>query len=561
MNVPYENSAKIFIIGLLLLNFFFLAYYSHATNLNCVEIDQSAYLSTAIWLKEHGGPANFLKLCFTGEYKEENRHPFYILLISSVASRDIRFFTRAKLVSTLIAFLFIIVFFFFVRREFGFLVSVISVGLLISGEIFVRYFSWVACEYLLITFTFLTWYFTTKGFENNKLWIWAGAFNGAAFMSKSSGFFFLLAFILASIIIGLKNKSIKNLLKNKYFYFYFLAFILASAPLLIRNIIVYGNPIHTRSAKIMWLDNFEQRHSPELMEKASLMNYLKTHSVGNIAERFLSQMRIKFYLFRASFQNATIHFENYYSEQMYILVLLIVSIIYLIADKNNCRTLYNISLCTIFWLILCFTKGGTGPRIFMPLTSIFLIYTTTGSISISKKIMKLFKIKEINYNNIITLFAIVLLILSAFTSIKMVNALGPPKNPLDMYAFADGEEELANWMRKNLKDTDVIYQTPNLEPYILTSGLFFPIKGQRKNIPLLGFEGFAELLKTTQATYVILVRGRFDGRGNLFKNYIENDPENGLYIKKIPWGWQLEHSDQERPTDFLVFKLEGTLKK
>ena len=57
---------------------------------NVSEMDTFAYISTALDIK-HQGFLGFIASCFKAEYKQANRHPLYMVLLSPVAAHNILF--------------------------------------------------------------------------------------------------------------------------------------------------------------------------------------------------------------------------------------------------------------------------------------------------------------------------------------------------------------------------------------------------------------------------------------------------------------------------------------
>jgi len=549
----HNNSAKVLALGLLLILFIISAYYSHSRNLVCAKKDQSAYMDTAIWLKEHGGAGSFLPLCWKGEYQEANRHPLYILFLSTFAAKDIRFFTKAKILTSIIAFIFFMVFFLTVKKELGFMVSAISTSLLITSNVFTQYLSFVTCEYTFITFTFLTWYFTAKGFDNNKLWIWGGFFNGLAYMSKASGQFFLLTFVLTFLIIGLKSGDLKINLKNKYFYLYLIAFLAVSSPLLIRNVIVYSNPFYNYNQKIMWLDNWEQHNSPELMNQAGMSSYFRTHSLESIALRFAVGFKKQGGIIIESFSGIFYNWIYY--------LIFILAIISVIKDKNLNRKIYTLSLIVIIYMFNSFyAKITSGLRFYMPLTSILMVYSGIGVDNSLELLTEKIALHKSPPRRFYFIIFITLLSLINFRALKKkIVKTDFSKNLLEMYAYPDGDRELASWMKTNLNDKDVILQIPpGLSPFTLST-FFSSYKGQRINVyPLENFETLSNMIKVKQVTHVIItmqddpVHPEYQ---KMLNAYLEGTLEKGLMVRAIPPGWNLVYSDSEPRTNFIVFKV------
>jgi hypothetical protein len=430
-----KNTFKWIVLGLLALLFLGLSYFSHISNLDYSQIDQESYLMGAIELSNLKSPLKY----FTGSIKTTGQHPLYIWLCSFFSSKEIQFFTKAKFLSNFLGLIFYLVLGGLIRKQYGFLVSVISISILITSNEYIRYLSWVGCEYLLLTFTFLTWYFVTNGFTNQKLWIFGGGFNGLAYMSKPTGFLFLPSFIISYFIINLKNRSLKDSIKNKYFYLYLITFMLTSSPLLIRNIIVHKNPFYNWNQKIMWLDRKPYWRIRDLAERekkykdSTMQNYLKKNGVKKIIRRLISGCKSQLSVFVLSLGGVIyITGPNYYVLNIIInSTLWIFAFIFLLKDRSSERRIYNFVLFCLFYLIIAFLTPVLTKqyRFFMPINSIFIIYA---AICINNLLIAaIARFKPSRYpSNVIELMIITLLL--GFILLKVFINLDYSKNPFNL---------------------------------------------------------------------------------------------------------------------------------
>ena len=56
-------------------------------------------------------------------------------------------------------------------------------------------------------------------------------------------------------------------------------------------------------------------------------------------------------------------------------------------------------------------------------------------------------------------------------------------------------------------------------------------------------------------SYVIIDIESLSDKKELIKNHFEIDPEEGLIQKKSEPGWELIYKDQNKPVDYLIFRL------
>ncbi len=122
MQDRYSSPNKILsllIVIFLFANFILLGIHGINSALNPEAWDTTAYLGEANFIKNSGGLSNFLNLCFSGNYRQANQHPLFILLLVPFASTDISFFITAKLINLSIGLIFLIVVYFCSKKMSG----------------------------------------------------------------------------------------------------------------------------------------------------------------------------------------------------------------------------------------------------------------------------------------------------------------------------------------------------------------------------------------------------------------------------------------------------------
>ncbi len=83
------------------------------------EMDTGSYLRTVIEINMHGSLPGLLARCISGEYRQANRHPLYMLLLSTRARRSIDFCVDAKIIALLLGGLYLISLFLVTYRLFS----------------------------------------------------------------------------------------------------------------------------------------------------------------------------------------------------------------------------------------------------------------------------------------------------------------------------------------------------------------------------------------------------------------------------------------------------------
>jgi hypothetical protein len=207
-------------------------------------------------------------------------HSLLPALVAPFAEKDLIYFAKAKLVNVAIGAVAFWVVAWVGSRLVGpaatFLALVaIAPGLSNKSAEF-------TAEPLLLLLIVLTFYYLVRGFEQPRVWAFAGAFAGLAYLTKGSGLLLLLSYAL---IVFRRAPKLTLTLR---FWLFPLAFVLVASPLLAYNWQVYGSPIFNyNTAHVIWLDYTEEQMI--MFEKGlpTMFSYLTTHSLADILHRFL----------------------------------------------------------------------------------------------------------------------------------------------------------------------------------------------------------------------------------------------------------------------------------
>ncbi len=552
-----NKTLGLLIVILLCLNFLLLGIDGINMASNPEAWDTTAYLGEANFIKNQGGVSNFFSLCITGNYKQANQHPLYILLLTPFASTDISFFINAKIISTIIGVVFLLLFYSLAKKMFGDLIASISVFALILNLLFVEWTTLVACESLLILFSFLCMYFVIEGFNNNKYWIHAGVFAGLAYLTKGTSIFLLPGFGLSALVVY-KFK----ILKNKYFWSFFFLFMLIASPLLIRNVIVYQNPFFNvnnyiitygiESLKENRYVTFDPNEGATLWKfDKSEIDSSKTKSQTDSSNKFLDLVQKMgkgmlaeigpfFYSFNI--------FEQYFSGYLYAIfgvILVLFFIVGLLRNKNRGGKIYFLSTLLLFMVLLSFNPID---RYFLPLVPFIWIYIAFGILTILDFINKWIFLKDQKFNLMSYIPHVLILVLLMY--LGFVIAKKTLANPLNSVEFSESRLDLLNWLRKNLQEDEMYTLGPNFN-WQLKTGIWILAPDNVQTGSLSKFQSF---LKKHNVTYVIMVPQRLEDMAGIRENF-GADPNEGLTELKPITNWSLVYKDPQKPVDFLVYKL------
>jgi len=238
-------------------------------NWRSTKSDQGQYLSLGLEIRE--GTA----------LTDGNRHPLYPALLALFAEREWAYFTKAKMLSLVIALVGLVVIYWMCHRMFGQDVALLTTLLLSVGYEFRRHSWMVMCEALLIILFFAAWYFTIKGFSRERYWILGGIFAGLAQLTKESGQLFVIAFLLSLLFLyG------PRLLTPKGLWAFIGCYLAVTSVLMAYNYREYGNPLYNfNSTHAMWLEEWEDSYVASPEELPTLTSYWQSHSPWDIVTR------------------------------------------------------------------------------------------------------------------------------------------------------------------------------------------------------------------------------------------------------------------------------------
>lgn len=239
--------------------------------------DQRDYLKIALWMSQGDG------------ITDGNRSPLYPLFLAPFASREIAFFTTAKLVSLGIGLAGLGIIFAVSRRIVGGLGALLVIILFMANVEYRQAAAFVDVEVLLVPLFLLAWYTgyqaidrIVSGTSDALTWsIFAGLFAGLTYLAKGTGMLLVLLFAaVLLLILGL------DMLRKRGFWTFILTFALVSLPLWIYNAVRFGNPLfNVNTQHYIWLDSWEESYVYPSDSLPTAVSYLETHSLAEMAER------------------------------------------------------------------------------------------------------------------------------------------------------------------------------------------------------------------------------------------------------------------------------------
>ncbi len=551
---------------LLLISFIFLAVYSLGQSTHPAYYDTTAYLSEATFIDNHGGLLNFLKLCITGEYKQANQHPLFILVLTPFASHEISFLITAKLITAFIGFITLIVLYIITRKMFGVITALITLFAMSMNYVFVKWMGIVGVEMLLVLVSTICTYFVIAGFKNNKLWIYGGIFAGLAYLSKAPGLFFIPGFVLAGFVVYKFS-----ILKNKYFWYFFLAFVVVSSPLLVRNMVVYNDPffnVNKYIAQVGTEELFKTRYlefGPEIgsalwkfekvksedvvsAEESSYLDIIKDSSLfGNILQE------TKFFLATLNL-NVTQSFLSSWMNFLFTVLLLALLVIGIFRGETLGGIIYFLSTVIIFIVTLSFVPSYE--RFYLPVIPFTWVYISFGLLTVLENLNDKFATKSEK-----SLFKYLpqLILLLLLLNVGYVLATKKPRpNPFKSVDYPENRAEIVNWFRSNLEKGDKYILGPNVN-WQLEKGIWVLPTDIAHN----DLSEFQEFIKRHKIKYVIIGKNNLipglkgHDHTTLTEDHFKLDKEQGVRVIKDVENWEPVYKSSNYPVDYIVFKVKN----
>jgi len=325
--------------------------------------DQVAFLETAIRIRETGGIIKHLPNMLTGVYREANRHPLYVALLSHFAKRTLIFFQQAKILTYFISLSFLATLILILRKQKGTIVALIVGYLFATNKYFIEHSAAISAEPLLMLCVLLGWYFVVDDFQSNLVKTrLAGISVGFAYLSKVTAVFMLPAYALVSFIRQGRRAFSKHLL------LFFGMFLLVALPLLWRNMLVYRNPFYNYNSRLLLIDVGDERRtfSTLVEESPAILSYLRSHTIYQITKRIIVGM------IKESVVLSQVVFWGYARIRGSI-ILVILFALALYRDKNRERAIFSLILSLMFFVFFSWFYQISGHyRYLLPV--VFIIY-------------------------------------------------------------------------------------------------------------------------------------------------------------------------------------------
>ncbi len=574
-------TSKRILIGLILLliltNFTLVELVDISISNSSTSGDQGFYLLTGIWIKER------ILL------DDGSRHPLYSALISLFAKRDLRFFTEAKLFTMIIGLVTLLAMFVLARSLHNLDVALLATFLLSLDFEFRNKAAMVSSEPLTILLFLVAWYFTVRGFEpkRHRLWMAAGFTAGLAYLSKGTGQFILVAFLLSALL--LYGKAI---LKRKEMLLFPLFYLIPASCLYAYNYKVYGNPIFNYSTNhVMWLDDWEAYYAADFGQLPTMSGYLGSHSLSEMIARQWTGMREIAYEFFCHLLSLRLHLGcTAWKIGLAVVVagLVVAALVYFrkevasYSHDNRERLVFTAVLSGLFYLVVSWYFYTTGKpfRFLVPLFPIMHLLIAEWVYNLGTKLLGGTRLKSFVYS--VVYVGLVLALVAELSGAWHFQSARHLEDPFQADSAAHADElAVMSWLTSKVEDGAVIVYEPShaLPFWLYARGLTsvpFIDWGNRRTetgyyrpppaqgtprylfapVPYVPtWSDFAAYLRENKARYLILTRELLERRPTLLGEYFQNDRKGAMSILALPSDWELALPYKDLPCVYCLFRL------
>ncbi|HSE57799.1 MAG TPA: glycosyltransferase family 39 protein [Nitrospiraceae bacterium] len=552
------------------LTFFFLGLAQIQLAPESANIGTVPFLKVTVFLQDHGSLANSWNLFVHGEYKAAIQHPLYPLLLSSLGVAPPDLFYAGKMLSLIIGLAVVASFFAIARDLHGNLVAYVAVLLLAFNVTFLNMVSQVICESLLILFVLLSLYWIIKGFEKEPYWLWAGAAAGFAYLTKGTGLLLLPVFT-ATAVLGAGIRTFTR----RWFWLFFLGFALTASPLIVRNLVVYHEPIHEGAVfKVPWMDTYDDHYKadvgwaikyPEVVwdedRFPTMRSYLATHSWADIFVRFRYGVKKEAQLLLSSLDVIVLPQDRYFGHLLFLFFMLGLALASNWAQRLCIVMTVGAFFVPFAWDYQVVPKEQEAVRFIAPLIPVICLYAAVGIVAILTAVDRRLATRSsgISLQKLLPPVLVVVCVATLGYVLGTYNTRLPGSLP----PIPQDHTELYRWLEQNMSDDDLIMVSHNT-PYwrYLWLAKFhgrwaFWLANSRK----VQEESIAELTRllgekrARRNRYILFHRDDVIRTASLEPYFVWRETD-GLRPAHPIEGWTEVYRHQERPALFLIYRVE-----
>jgi len=507
-----------------------------------VPLDTAAYLTTAREVHQRGGPVGLLLGCFTGSYREANRMPLYIGILSLLPSETIRVLPYAKLVTLAIGAAALLTIFACARRLFGLPAAVVACAALAINSHYLLYSTVVASEALLALWVMLTWFFLARYLQGRGRFMWVGLGIALAYLSKGSGLF--LAPLALAVAVW---KERARLWRSREVWAGVAVFLVVALPLMVRNARVYGSPFYNENTSVMWQDSWEERYSPDReVSRPTFGTYRARHTARDAAAR-IARGAWQQGVYSVVALGETALFHEILGWKVWPFGLLALGLGFLPLLRRSDRAPARLGWAIFLGFNLFFAWYPVKDvRFIVPVVPVLTILAGRGAhIAVRGAARAWRPLRRVRPWFVTRGVASAVLVANAALAPRLApvrKALTPPP----------GYFELFRWLRDHATESSVIMMGPSHEyDYFWTD----EVRGRRIAVPWAdSIRALQRVVGNEGVDYVVVDRSTLRQRESTFAGWISPEGD-AVRVERVPAGWRPVFTAGGRSPSVVVFEV------
>ncbi len=567
----------LFLIALIL-TYAIIAVQKTALHFSIAETDTQAFFWFARKISESDSVFKFIISMYTGVFEHANRHPLFPMLMNIFIEDGINWFIKIKIFNIILGLVFVLIFYFIIKKEAGIVAASISAFLLIFNDTFIFQSTMVSSEPLLLIFSFMSFYFLYKGLDDSRLWLLAAVCLGLTFLTKVSALFIVMGFALF-LFFNVKGRF-WTLLNNRNLWLFAVIFAIIISPILVRNTIVYKFPFYNENIDYLAMDRadwFAGEYLPDFTDlfEQNILYFVKRFFFGLYEEtkQLIYSLYTFFIYYRVKFvSNPYTWFEKFLGAFSGIIVFISAIFGFVKIQVSSEKKRLILFLFFSFFLPLSwYSITSPHKRYCLPLTVYLIFFASCGIIIFLKSIMVQRHIKVYFKNYLIKINTQVLISVVMFIfSVCMIwnNGLVSPYNSIKI---EDGYFEIADYLNAKLSKGEYYYKRGGHTYTYHIDNPELEMKSVSKRV-LYSYDEFVLIMKSfPKIRYILIDSETYHFSSQAVKGYITKEKKDKyinlgdstglLLIKDIP-GWKVVMMDDNPPYDYILFeRIESTEKK
>ncbi len=350
--------------------------------------DQIAFLNTATTVHDAGGIPQLLRDLYGGRFREANRHPLYIGLLSIhptlAFGRGLSAFLGLCTLGLLT---------WMTARRQSLLTAGLLCILLATNMAFCRFSTRVVCDVLMILWGGVIYYVAARddSCSATRLSVLIGGLLGLAYLTKGTGLLLLVGVVIwkctRHAISRLRYANGERELDRpthqitRSLVLIVATWLIVASPLLIRNARLYGSPLYNVNTWLLFVDEFEQ--PVELSERLTVGNaaqvYWQTHTITEIVQREATGLAWEIFILVRMLGPAPLD-DGRAVFGMMLCVCAIIAVIAAPRPEHLLLALWGLLLVAMFAWYVPIAAGG---RFLFPLMAPLLMCTSTGIVRLA----------------------------------------------------------------------------------------------------------------------------------------------------------------------------------